>query len=118
MSEDEAPILEKNTTEISFDKKMANNGCEGFLPTTKFYKNANYTALLDPGKRKTEGKVDVQLDGTSAKNQEQRTTNQLATCKIHANELHTKIGHPGEERMSATAKSLHYNVKGTLEICE
>ena len=38
--------------------------------------------------------------------------------KIHANHLHAKLGHTGEDRMHATANHLHYSVKGTLEVCK
>ena len=39
-------------------------------------------------------------------------------AEINANKIHTKLSHPGEDRMCATAKNLDYNVKGTLELCE
>ena len=93
---------------------MANNGGKGFLLTTKFYKIANNDALLAPDKRKTEGKTTVNLEGTDVKKQENMTTKKLATRIIHANELHTKIGHPREYRMLETEKHLHYIVKGTI----
>ena len=38
--------------------------------------------------------------------------------KIHANELHVKLGHPGEDMMRTNTKHLHYSVKGTLEVYE
>ena len=56
-SEGEALILKKNSTEITFDKKMANNGGEGFLLTTKFYKSATNAAASFSGKSNTEGKA-------------------------------------------------------------
>ena len=40
------------------------------------------------------------------------------TQKFHTNELHTKLGHPGEDRMRATAKHLQYRIKGMLEVCK
>ena len=38
--------------------------------------------------------------------------------KIHANKLHAMLGHPREDRTHATAKHLHYSVKGALEFVE
>ena len=38
--------------------------------------------------------------------------------KIHANELHAKLGHPGEYRILTTAMHLYYSINGTLEVCE
>ena len=38
--------------------------------------------------------------------------------KVHANELHAKLGHPREDRMRAIAKHLHYIIRGTLEVGE
>ena len=38
--------------------------------------------------------------------------------KIYASELQVKLNHPGEDRMRATTKHLHYSVKGTLQVCE
>ena len=61
-SEDQILILKKNPNDICFDKKMANNGDKVFLLTTKFYKNANDTALLSSKKQNTEGEVDVNLE--------------------------------------------------------
>ena len=81
---------------------MANKTDEGCLLITKFQKSANDVALLAPKKQNPEGKAAVQPEGTSAKKQENTTTKQTATWKIHANNLHTNIGHPGEDRMHAT----------------
>ena len=53
--EGEALIINKNSTNIFFDKKMENNGCEGFLPTTRFYDIQNDAALLAPNKQNMEG---------------------------------------------------------------
>ena len=71
-----------------------------------------------PEKRKLEGKASVQTEGAAVKKQENKTTKQIATWKIYANELLTKLGHPREDRMSATVKHLHCSVKGALEVCE
>ena len=53
-SEGETLILNKNSTNIRFDKKMANIGSERFILTTRFYKNANSDSLwyLRGGSRK------------------------------------------------------------------
>ena len=69
MSEWETLIPKKNFTEICFDNKMANNGGKYFILTANFYTSAKDTALLDPKKRKPEGKSDVHMEGTEAKNQ-------------------------------------------------
>ena len=98
----ETLILKKKTTDICFDEKMANNCGEGFILTTKFYKSANDAAILTPNKQKLEGKAAVHLEGNTAKNQENTTTKQPTTRKIHANELHTKLSHPREDMMRAT----------------
>ena len=59
--EGETIIFMKNSTEICFDKKMANSGGEGFIPTAKFYKSAKDAALLDPEKKNLEWTSDVHL---------------------------------------------------------
>ena len=66
-SEDETLILKKKSTKIRFNKKMANKVGVGFLLTTKFYKSANNTNVLDPVKRKPEGKGSIQPEGTAIK---------------------------------------------------
>ena len=38
--------------------------------------------------------------------------------EIHANDLHVKLTHPGEDSMRATVKHLQYSVSGTLEVCK
>ena len=53
-----------------FDEKMENNGSKGFLLTTKFYKSINGPSILDPKKRKMEGKEDVNPEGTAVNNKE------------------------------------------------
>ena len=40
------------------------------------------------------------------------------TREVHSNKLQAKVGHPGEDRMHATANYLHYRIKATLEVCE
>ena len=47
-SEYETLILKKNSTDIHFGEKMANNRGEVFLLTTNFYKSANDSAFLAP----------------------------------------------------------------------
>ena len=88
-------ILRKHFTDIRFDKKMASKAGEGFLLTTNFYNSANYASLLDPKKRNLEGKAYIQPKGAAIKKQENTTTKQIAMRKIHAKELHMKLGHPG-----------------------
>ena len=117
-SEGETLLLRKNSTGIRFDKKMANKAGEGFLPTTKFYKSANNADLLAPKKWNSEGKASIHPEGMATKKKDNTTTKQIATQKIHSNELHTNLVYPGEDSMHATAKHLHYSVKGMLDICE
>ena len=50
MSEGETPIIKKNSVKIRFDEHFFNNSGEGFLPTTRLYKSANDTYILDPKK--------------------------------------------------------------------
>ena len=38
--------------------------------------------------------------------------------KIHANDLHVKLIHTGEDRIRATVKHLQYSVRGELDVCE
>ena len=52
------------------------------------------------------------------KEKQNKTAKQLATQKIHANEIHAKLGRPGEDRMRATLKNLQHIVKETLEVFE
>ena len=117
-SEDETPIFKRHFTKIRFDKKIANNGGKEFyLPPSST--RAQTTSLCCPlGSIICKGKADVQPEGAAANNQEQTTTKQLATPKFHANNLHMKLGHPGEDRMRGTMKNLHYIVNGALEVCE
>ena len=63
---------------------MANSGSKGFLLTTNFYKSANYSALLDPKKRKLEEKAAVHLEETTIKNKENTKTKQPAKQEIYA----------------------------------
>ena len=97
-SEGETLILKKNPTMIHFDEKMANNSGKGFILTTKFCKSANDVALLNPEKQKLEGKASIHLEETVANNQEKKNKKTRDT-KIHANNLHAKLGHHGEDRM-------------------
>ena len=60
--EDKALKLKKNSTEIRFDKRMANKSGEGFLLTTKFYKSVNDTAILAPEKRNRAGKASKMME--------------------------------------------------------
>ena len=62
-----------------------NNGDEGFLLTTKFYKSTNDTALLIPKKLNPEGKAAIEPEGVATNKQENTKTKQLTTQKIHAN---------------------------------
>ena len=68
--------------------------------------------------RKQEGKAYIQPKGTDVKKQENTTTKQIVTQKFYANDLHVKLGHPGEDRMRVIVKYLHYIIKDTLDICE
>ena len=111
-------MLNKNSTDIRFDEKVTNNGGEGFILTTELYKRANHAALFSPKKKNTEGKAAVHLEGTTINKQGNKTTKKLATRKIHANDLHAKIRHPGEDRMRVAAKHLHYIIKGMIEVFE
>ena len=108
----------KNSTEIIFDKEMANKPNKGFLLTAKFYKSADDPALLDPEKRKLKGTTSLHLEDTSIKKQNNMTTKQTVKQKIHANDLHVKLDHTGEYRICVTAKHLQYSVKRMLEVCE
>ena len=65
---------------------------------------------------KPEGKVYIQPKGTDVKKQENTTTKQIVTQNFSANDLHVKLGHPGEERMRVIVKYLHYIIKDTLEL--
>ena len=40
----------------------------------------------------------------------------IAPRKIHSNRIHVKLGHPGEDRVCASAEHLHKYVKGALEV--
>ena len=91
-SKGETLILKKKSTKICFDKKIANNGGKGFLLTTKFYKSANYAAILSPEKRKPEGKLAVHPEGTDVKKQENEKTKTNHDAENHINKLHTKLG--------------------------
>ena len=97
---------------------MANNTSEGFIPTTKFYKSANGTAMLASNKRDQEEKAEVQKEGTAIKKQENTKTKQIAMQKIYANNIHAKLNHPKEDKMHATVNHLHHRIKRTLEFCE
>ena len=66
-SEGEIPILKKKSTKICFDEKMMNKASKGFLLTTNFFNNTNGSAIVEPKKRKMEGKASIQPEGTSVK---------------------------------------------------
>ena len=51
--------------------------------------------MLDPDKGKPEGEASVKPEGTNINKKQQMTTKQIATRKIHANNLQTKLSHPG-----------------------
>ena len=74
---------------------MANNSNKWFILTTKFNKSTNDAALLAPYNINTEGKADIQLEGTATKRQENTTTKKIVMQKIHAYEIHVKLGHTG-----------------------
>ena len=86
---------------------MFKTGGKGFLLTTKFYKSTNRTASFSFDKKNLEGKSAVYSEGAMFKNEEQMTTTELATQKIHANNIHMKIGHSVEFIMCVTMKSIH-----------
>ena len=60
------PNLKINTTDISFDEKMANKASKRFLLNTYLYRRQNYAALLAPKMRKPEGKEAVNPEGMDA----------------------------------------------------
>ena len=97
---------------------MAKQSGNGFLPTTSFYKSANYAAILTPENQQSEGKGSIQPEGTAVNKQENKTINQIATRKIHADDLHAKLRDLGEYRIHVTEKQLHYSIKGILEVCD
>ena len=97
---------------------MANNDSEVFLLNTKLYNKANDSSLLVPKKRNLEGKVDVHSKGMAINRQKNNKTKQLKPQKIHANDLYGKLGHTGEDIMSATANKLHCSVRGKIEVCK
>ena len=111
-------MLKKISTKIRFDKEMAKKIGERFLLTTKLYNIAKDAAILVPKNHNLEGKSAIQMEGTAVKTKDNMTTKQIATQKIHANKLHAKLGHPGEDRIRATTKHLYYSIKDTLEVCE
>ena len=67
-----------------------------------------------PKKRNPEGNADIQPEVEEVNEKKHTTTKQILTRKIHANDLHTKLVHPREEKMCGTAKHLQYSIKGTL----
>ena len=111
-------ILRRKSTKIRFGEKIENNGSKGLILATNFFTNPNDAALLVPNNQNPGIKVDVDPEGVKAEKQEQMTTIQQATRKVHINELHTNLIHSGEDRMHATVKHIHYSVKGPLEVCE
>ena len=82
MSEGEALIPKKISTEIRFDQKMKNNGSEGFLSITKFYKNPNGAAILDPNKPNQEWKASVNTGGAEFNKQEKKQPNNKQHGKL------------------------------------
>ena len=72
-----------------------NKSGKGFLLTANFYKSTNDAAILDPNKRKPEGKSAIQPEGMAVNNQENKTTKKIVTQEVHANNLHAKLGHAG-----------------------
>ena len=95
---------------------MSNKSGEGFLLTSKLYKSANNAAILDPKNQKMKGDAYVHPEQTAIKKQQNTAKKQIATWKIHANEVYEKLGHPGGGSMCANAKHPNYIVKGELEV--
>ena len=73
-SKGETLIHREKTTKISFDKKIANNGGEGFLLIAKFYKSTNDADISPPEKQNTEGKAAVHPKRKFDKKQGNKTT--------------------------------------------
>ena len=99
MSEGEVLILKKKSTENVFDKTMANKSGKGFPLDTRFYNIANVAAILSPYNLNLKEEAAIHPEGVVFKKKEQATTKQIATRKIHANEIQAKLNRPVEDRM-------------------
>ena len=97
---------------------MVKIGNKRLLPTNKLYNSTDYAALLEPNKRNPKGKSYVHMKGTDVKKQENTTTKQLSMWKNHANEIHTKLFHPGEDRICMTTKNIICSIKEVLWVSE
>ena len=69
-------MLYKSPTNIFLDKKIAKNGGEVFILTTRFYKSPNNAGLFLSNKKNLEVKADLQLEMAAVKQQEKKTTKQ------------------------------------------
>ena len=85
---------------------------------TKYYKNKNYTPFFVKEKQNPEERAAIHTEGAAVKKEENTTTKQFFTRKIHNNDLHAKIVHHEEYMMRTTVKHLQYRVKEVLEVCE
>ena len=97
---------------------MANKSGKGFLLNTNFHKSANNAALSAPDKQKPDGKSSIQPEGTAIKKQYNTETKRITTRKVYAKKIHAKLLDPGEDRMLATTKHLHYSIKRAIDVCK
>ena len=62
--------------------------------------------------------VAMEPEGILTSNKGKTKTKKLLMRWIHINNILKNLGNPGEDRMNVTAKPLHYNIMGTLEVCK
>ena len=73
---------------------------------------------MAPEKVNPGNNISMNLEGVTVKKQGKMTTKQQVTPKIHANELHAKIGNTRVYRIGETMKHLHYIIKRNLKVCK
>ena len=115
--EGETLILKKNQ-QIFFTRKLQTTVAKDFYWPPSSTRAQTMPLFPPPEKRKPEGKAAVHPEGTAIKKQENTTTNQLVTRKIHTNRLHTKLSNTIEDRIHVTANQLHYILKRMIYIFE
>ena len=117
-SEGETQILNRNSTDFFLTKRWWTNPVKDFYWPPSSTRDKTVPLFWPLSIRSYKGKHIYRGKGWLSRNRIIQQPKQIATGNIHANKLYTKLGHPGEDRMRATTKHLHYIVKWTIEICE
>ena len=117
-SEGETLIIKRDSTKISFDKKMAKNPAKDLYLQPSPTRTQTTPLFLAPDKRRPEENSAVQIEWADIKKQENTKTTKIATQNNYANKLHAKLSHLWYDTMRMTENHLYYRVKRELDFRE